>query len=556
MNENQYLLIRRPGAEPERFALDPSAPCTLGRSQSNTVPLSDASISRNHAQIFFRDGAFWIEDLGSKNGTKLGTRRVDAPARLKPGDHLQLGSVHVVFSGAETPSAVASARIADIEAPVNVRAVPIDEISSSGAIDTRSFAAAFSPERMGAFLQAMDRVSKELLIYRPLDELFQLVVGLTAEVLKADRTTILLRDGSGDLITKAVSQTGRFAGEEIVVSRSIANLAIDQRQAIRTDDAQSDTRFREQQSVITQRIHSAMCVPLWHDGEVLGLVYVDNVAAPVPFEDTDLRLLTLIAHLAAVKIRETESFEARQRQEQELKRASEIQRVLLPDDPIEVGSLDIAGANVPSQDVGGDYFDFITLEGTHVIVGLGDVSGKGMPAALLMTHLNASVRAQIETERPLAEVMRRLNKSVHQNVHGAARFITLVLADADGSTGEIQYVNAGHNPPYLLRANGSVESLSEGGLLLGPMADAQYETGTSRLEPGETLLLYSDGVTEARSLSGEEFGDERLQDFLRERAGMGSEDLVESVLAVVREFCAPAKPQDDVTVVAMRRTTS
>jgi len=305
-----------------------------------------------------------------------------------------------------------------------------------------------------------------------------------------------------------------------------------------------------------------MCVPLWHDGEVLGLVYVDNVAAPVPFEDTDLRLLTLIAHLAAVKIRETELFEGRQRQEQELRKASEIQRVLLPDDPIEVGSLDIAGANVPSQDVGGDYFDFIVVEGGHVIVGLGDVSGKGMPAALLMMHLNANVRAKIDTEVPLAEVMRRLNKSVHQSVQGTGRFITLMLADADGSTGEIQYVNAGHNPPYLLRASGSIESLSVGGLILGPTADAPYETGTCRLEPGETLLLYSDGVTEARRPPQEEgadaemFGDERLQEFLRERSGMGSEDLVESLLAVVREFCAPAKPQDDVTVVAMRRATS
>ena len=551
MTENQYLLIRRPGAEPERIPLDPSAPCKLGRSQSNTIPLTDASISREHAQIFFRDGSFWIEDLGSKNGTKLGTRRVDGPARLKPGDHLQLGSVHVVFSGSDEKSSVI-ARIADIDAPINVRAVPIEEISSSGAIDTRSFAATFSPERMGAFLQAMDRVSKELLIYRPLDELFELVVGLTSEVLKADRTTILLRDSRGDLQTKAVAQTARGASEEIVVSRSIARLAIDQRQAIRTDDAQSDTRFREQQSVITQRIHSAMCVPLWHDGEVLGLIYVDNIAAPVPFEDTDLRLLTLIAHLAAVKIRETESWEARQRQEQELKRASEIQRVLLPEEPLRVGSLDIAGANVPSQDVGGDYFDYVMAEDGRVIVGLGDVSGKGMPAALLMTHLNASVRAHVETERPLAEVMARLNRAIHQKVQGA-RFITLVLAGADGSTGEIKYVNAGHNPPLLLRDSGSVEQLTEGGLLLGIRDQEEYATGACRLDPGETLLFYSDGVTEARSPSGEEFGDEKLEEFLKERKGMGAEDFVEALLAAVRDFCAPAKPQDDVTVVVMRR---
>ena len=552
MAENQYLLIKRPGAEPERVTLDPAAPCTLGRSQTNTVPLSDASISRNHAQIFFRDGSFWIEDLGSKNGTKLGTRRVDAPAKLKPGDHLQLGSVHVVFSGADTPSKIQSARIADIEAPINVRAVPIEEISSSGAIDTRSFGATFSPERMGAFLQAMDRIGKELLVLRPLDELFELVVGLAAEVLKADRTAILLRDGTGQLETKAVSQTGRGIGEEIVVSRSIARLAVDQRQAIRTDDAQSDTRFREQQSVITQRIHSAMCVPLWHEGDVLGLIYVDNVAAPVPFEDTDLRLLTLIAHLTAVKVRETESWMAQQQQQQQLNQAAEIQRALLPDAPIQVGILDIAGANVPSQDVGGDYFDFIPTGAERVFVGLGDVSGKGMPAALLMTFLNATVRAQAEAERSLADGMRHVNARIFQKVQGV-RFITLVLVDADGSTGEVRYVNAGHNPPFLLRRSGAIDALTEGGLLLGIRDKEEYATGSCRLEPGEILLLYSDGVTEARSPAGEEFGEERLQEFLRKRATMGAEELTETLLAFVREFCAPAKPQDDVTVVVMRR---
>jgi sigma-B regulation protein RsbU (phosphoserine phosphatase) len=370
--------------------------------------------------------------------------------------------------------------------------------------------------------------------------------------LKADRTVILLRDGQGELQTKAVSQTGRGLEEEIVVSRSIARLAVDQRQAIRTDDAQSDTRFREQQSVITQRIHSAMCVPLWHEGDVLGLIYVDNVAAPVPFEDTDLRLLTLIAHLTAVKVRETESWIAQQQQQQQLNQAADIQRALLPDAPIRVGSLDVAGANTPSQDVGGDYFDFITTSPERVIVGLGDVSGKGMPAALLMTFLNATVRAQVEAERPLADGMRHVNARIFQKVQGA-RFITLVLAEADGSTGEIRYVNAGHNPPFLLRRSGTIDQLTEGGLLLGIRDKEEYATGTCTLGPGEILLFYSDGVTEARNPAGEEFGEERLQEFLRKRATMGAEELTETLLAFVREFCAPAKPQDDVTVVVMHR---
>src|SRR5439155_11992806 len=428
----------------------------------------DASISRQHAQISFRDGAFWIEDLGSKNGTKLGTKRIETPTRLNPGDHLHLGNIHVVFSGKGEGIGSGSARVADVDAPINVRAVPLDEISSSGAIDTRSFATSMSPERVGNFLHAMDRVGQALLAYRPLEDLFQFIVGLASEVLKADRTAILLREGSADnLVAKAVSQTGRGAGEEIVVSRTIARMAIGQRQAILTSDAQSDTRFREQDSVIRQRIHSAMCAPLWHDGDVLGLIYVDNLSAPVPFEEGDLRLLTFIAHLAAVKIRETENYEARQQQEEELKRAATLQQALLPTEPRTVGVIEIAGRNVPSLDVGGDYFDFVDSTDGKLVVGLGDVAGKGMPAALLMTHLAASVRAQVETERPLLEVVRRLNRSIYQNVRGE-RFITLVLAEVDTRTGSVLYVNGGHNPPYLLRAaTGDFQTLNVGGLLLG-----------------------------------------------------------------------------------------
>lgn len=551
--EAPYVLIRRPGAEPEKIALDPETPCTLGRSQANAIVLNDTSISRNHAQLYFRDGTFWIEDLGSKNGTKLGTKRIDAPAKIKPGDHLQLGSVHLTFSGTDAYSGPPSARVADVEAPIHLRAVSLDDISSSGAIDTRSFAAGLSQERVANFLQAMDRVGQALLAYRPLEDLFQFIVGLATDVLKADRTAILLREGSGDdLVAKAVSQTGRGADKEIVVSRTIARLAIEQRQAVLTSDAQSDTRFREQKSVIQERIHSAMCAPLWHDGDVLGLIYVDNVAAPVPFEEADLRLLTFIAHLAAVKIRETENYEARQRQEEELKRAATLQQALLPTEPRIAGCIEIAGRNIPSLDVGGDYFDYVDGLQGKLVVGLGDVAGKGMPAALLMTHLSASVRAQVETERPLVEIMGRLNRSIYQNVRGE-RFITLVLAEVDTASGALRYVNGGHNPPYLLRASGEIESLTEGGLLLGIMPGAEYAEGSARLDPGDILIFYSDGVTEARSIDEEEYGDERLMAFLRESQRLRPEEMVDLLIQRVREFSRRGKPTDDVTVVVMRR---
>src|SRR5688572_26495016 len=553
--EGQYLVVRRGGASGERISLDPASPSTIGRSRESGVVLSDASVSRQHARVSFRDGAWWVEDLGSKNGTKLNGQRVEGSSRLSAGDTLQLGNFQVIFSA--TGSQV-TARVADVAGPATIKSLRVEEFETGGA---QSLKAGLAPERVGAFLRAIDRVGQALLAHRTVDELFAFVVELASDVLRADRTALLLREpGSDRLVAKAVRQGPGAISGEIVVSRSIARAAIEKKEALLTGDAQSDTRFRDQKSVIQQRIHSAMCAPLWHDDEVLGLLYVDNQAAPAPFEESDLRLLTLIAHLTAVKVRETEQYEAVERAERlavELRRAATLQQTLLPPEPLRQGRVVVAGRNVPSSDVGGDYFDFIPAENGNLIVALGDVAGKGMDDALLMTNLHATVRAQVEAGRPLHEVMARLNRSIHRNVKGL-RFVTLFLAEVDPESGAVTYVNAGHNRPYVVRASGPMETLEAGGLLLGIFPEAEYETGTTKLEPGDMLVAYSDGVTEARAPvrpgqeMGDELGEEMLEEFLRASRALQPEDLVERLIARVREFSGPALLADDVTVAAIR----
>ena len=551
-HEGQYLLVRGKGADGERIALVPDVSAIIGRSRESAVVLTDASVSRQHARVFQREGAWWVEDLGSKNGTKVNGRRIEAAAALVPGDLIQLGNFQVVFSG--TGSQI-TARVADVAGPPTMKALKVDEFETGA--DTRSFGAGVPPQRMGSFLRAVDQVGQALIAHRTVEELFSFVVDLASDVLRADRTAILLRDPATDaLVAKAVKHAEGSLEGDIVVSRSIARAAIEKKQALLTGDAQSDTRFREQQSVIQQRIHSAMCAPLWHDDQVLGILYVDNVAAPAPFEEGDLRLLTLIAHLAAVKIRETEQLEALEqgrRLAEELRRAATLQQNLLPTDPLRRGRVTVAGKNIPSFDVGGDYFDFVQAEDGRLIVGLGDVAGKGMGAALLMTHLHATVRAQSETGRPLVEVMGRLNRSIHQNVRGL-RFITLFLAEVDDATGEVTYVNGGHNPPYVVRASGALEPLSTGGLLLGMFPEAEYASGHVRLEAGDLLVAFSDGVTEAWSTgpSPEEYGEERLIAFLTESRALEPPELVERLIARVREFSGSAQLADDVTVAVIR----
>jgi len=556
MSQTQSLLIRVPGREHELVHIEGDGPFLLGRAAENKIVVNDSTVSKKHAEIVLREDGYWIRDLMSKNGTKVNGALIQE-SRLKPGDQIGLGACQIQFAP-EGGDPGSSARVADTKAPGTVQAVPLADLvgtSQSGTNINAIAATGTSPQRMAQFFQGMERLGPALLAHKPMGELFQFIVDLTSDVLHSDRTVLVLRGEDGqELIPKATKQRGRTVGQEIIVSRSIARRAIDDRTAILTSDAQSDARFKEQQSVIRQRIHSAMCVPLWHEDEVLGVLYVDNVAAPIPFEHTDLLILTHIGHLAAVKILETKSFEELQRRkqmEEELKRAANIQQSLLPTGPLHRPPYRVAGKNIPSSDVGGDYFDFIEGEGALLTVCLGDVAGKGMPAALLMTNLHASVRAHVESDGDLPTVMARLNRSIHHAVRGE-RFITLVLIAIDCSTGEIRYVNAGHNPPFLVHASGQTEKLSVGGLLLGMFPEATYESAAMRMVPEDILVLYSDGVTEARDDADDEFGEERLQAFLRKNRGLAPELLVESLIRTVHEFSSEGKPGDDVTVAVIR----
>ena len=554
--EIQSLSIHVPGRDPERLRLEGDGPFPLGRGPDNKIVVNDSAVSRKHAEIVRRGGGYWIEDLKSKNGTKLNGTLIQASTELHPGDRIDIGPCQIHFGRDKEPGS--SARVADTKAPGTVHAVPLSDLVSSGqsATNLKAIAATgASPQRMAQFFEGMERLGPALLAHKPMSELFQFIVDLTSDVLRCDRTVLVLRGEDGvELIPKATKQRNT-TGQEIIVSRSIARRAIEDRTAILTSDAQHDERFKEQQSVIRQRINSAMCVPLWHEEEVLGVLYVDNVAAPVPYEHTDLLILTHIGHLAAVKILETKSFEELQlkrQMEEELKRAASLQQSLLPADPLLLPPYRVAGRNIPSQDVGGDYFDFIEAESSLLTIGLGDVAGKGMPAALLMTNLHASVRAHVESQQPLPLVMARLNRSIHQAVRGE-RFITLVLIALDRGTGDFQYVNAGHNPPYLVHASGEIEQLSVGGLLLGMFPEATYESATLKLQAGDVLVLYSDGVTEARNDADDEYGEERLTAFLAKNRGLDPEKLVESLIRTVNEFSKDGKPGDDVTVTVIRR---
>jgi serine phosphatase RsbU (regulator of sigma subunit) len=236
----------------------------------------------------------------------------------------------------------------------------------------------------------------------------------------------------------------------------------------------------------------------------------------------------------------------------DLEQAAIIQQQLLPAKAPAVSGLDLAGYNAPCRTVGGDLYDFLPYGDGRVGIALGDVSGKAMPAALLMTSLQARLRVLAEDPPDVSDLIERLNRHTSVNCPSNC-FITFFFCLLDGRNGELTYSNAGHNPPMLVRRDGTVELLDKGGLVLGLFAKTKFEAGSEVLNPGDTLVLYSDGVTEAANGTEEEFGEERLREVLLRHRHRSASEIVQATTQAVTAWTQERSAADDVTLVVARR---
>jgi sigma-B regulation protein RsbU (phosphoserine phosphatase) len=263
-----------------------------------------------------------------------------------------------------------------------------------------------------------------------------------------------------------------------------------------------------------------------------------------------------MANVAAIRIEHTRLAEVEQAERilaRDLEQAAEIQRRLLPTSAPVVPGIDLAGYNAPCRTVGGDYYDFMTYPDGRVAMLVGDVAGKGMPAALLMSSLQARVQVLFDDPVDLAALVTRLNRIITSNCP-SNRFISFFFGVMEPKTGVLTYVNAGHNPPLLVHRTGVVERLESTGLILGILAAAPYHQRTCTLEPGDVVVLFSDGVTEAvRPHVDEEFGEERLAQILADLRHLSAGSIIESINQQVYEFTGGAPPADDITLVIAKR---
>jgi len=532
----------------------------IGRSSKNDLNLSfDLSLSRFHAEIRENRGKHFLSDVGSRNGTSLNGRPVSDAMELKVGDRITLGETTILFSVDEEPRVAIEEDGHLMRADSSTVTIPLEDIISSGP--PVSATATITPQQAlpeNRTLAVLTRAGMELISNRPLDEVFEVIMDLVFEALPAERGFLMLLEGEGtrQLVSKVVRDNKKRSNRErIRLSRTIAQSVVDNRQSVLTTDAQADERFKMKESVVLQGIHSAMCVPLWNNKAVIGLIYCDTVSAASTFTPEDLKLLTLLANIAAVKIENARLFEetlAKQQMEKEIKQAADIQRKLLPVKPPILEGYEIAGYNEPCREVGGDYFDFIDRGPARLGLAIGDVSGKGMGAALLMATVRASFRAHMETATGLQHLIGSLNTAIIQSA-SANNFVSFVYAEIDGPSGLIEYVNAGHNPPMLVRSSGEVDRLPAGGLILGVVPAAKHERREVEMRPGDLLVAFSDGVTETQNEAGEEFGEDRLIGLLLQERTRSASFLQDLVADSLRNFAGAAPQYDDITLVVLKR---
>lgn len=554
------LFIYPKKGDPFHFQLKTET-VSVGRASENDIPINDPFCSSRHALFMPKEDAYFLCDNNSKNGVFLNSKRIQDEVKLKKGDEILLGSTRIVFDlklatnveVTDTPSS--SANINTIMHLKDILKKP--KISTTINAPAEGFDIDLIRSEHKDF-SVISEVSKALILHKPLNELLEHIMDLICENVQMDRGIMMLKEGQpSQLIPKVVRiNNPELRKQKIQVSQSIISTVVEKHAAVLISDTQSDTRFRAQESILKLNIQSAMCVPLWNNKEIIGIIYADKTSLLNPFTGEDLRLLTLLSNLAAVKIENAKLFEKsleQEKMEKELALASQIQKDLLPKKNPEFTNFDIAGANVSCYQVGGDYYDFVNVDSDRLVITIADVSGKGVSSSLLMASLRAALHSDIHPEYDPEKISSKLNNFVHRS-SSPHSFITFFFCELNHRTRDLRYINAGHNPPIHFTKDRKVNRLESSGLCLGMFPDINYKSESITLKPGDILLLYTDGFTESRDKQNNEFQEKGLIDLLRKHTKSNAQELLNTFFAEVKTFTKGMDQMDDMTLIVIKCT--
>ncbi len=531
-----------------RFVFLSVSPFCIGRGESgNHLQLADSRISRQCAALISEGDLWYLEDRGHRRGVFVSGKQIDR-CELKDGDIISFGiedSYEIIFrsAGADTSIQNILSRIQDLPSTG----------SSPGGL-----------HKLNLLLEATMLLHSQL----PLDSVLGTMLDHAISITDADRGILLEPDSSGALRIRLARRSGglRLSLDSLAPSQTALRQALERQASVITEDlAQADIKLQDAQSIVAQRLRAIVAIPLYtmpranstesivHSkrGEFLGVVYLDSRRAAA-FSKLERQILDALAVEAASILdnaRLVEYERQRQRLEQQLSIARDIQQALLPRGFRDFPHLTVSGINLPCLSVGGDYFDVFPMSDDRTAFLIADVSGKGLGAALLTTMLQGALSGMTIGADP-ARVFNHINKFLceHSEVGRYATMFFGVLS----RNGDLEYINAGHPSPLLLRNGKLAEPFTEGSTPVGLIPDADYKAACVRLETGDTLVLFSDGVTEAADPDEQLFGIPRLRDALANLHDSPLDHLQKAVFDSVENFTRGASQADDITLLLVR----
>lgn len=516
----------------------------IGRSSKHAIQIVDATVSKDHAEIAHAADRWTLNDLDSRNGTRVNGAEIHEPTPIQAGDRIEIGHVPLRLTAEHPhqPTRLSDSTGLRSSLKLNAQQLIIGQQAPTA--------------RTGAQLvHILADAGRLLVLPRPLKETCDEILKIIEKAVPASRLILLLREQEGsEPVQIAARYMGGSTRAPLVLSRAILRTVLEENTSVITTDASADPRFMGQQSIVAQAVHSAMAVPLFDNEKVLGLLYADLNNPVTSYEQEHLELLTLVANMAAVKITNARLLEAEQeraRVRQELATATRIQQSLLPAGPFEMPGYGFHAFLETCYEVGGDLYDFHRTPAGDVYFMLGDVSGKGMGAALLMSSVLASARVMYDACPDPGELVTRLSAMLQRSTE-SKHFVTAFIGALESATGTLRYVNAGHPPPFLVSGD-SIQELASTGMPLGVLADFTYGSESVTMKLGDLLCIFSDGIPEAQR--GDEFFEERrLSEILQKTpAGTALDAVSRNVIEEVENFLADTPRGDDITLVLVRR---
>ena len=539
----------------------------IGRGSTADLPIADGSVSRHHAKIARENQQWGIQDLDSANGTFVNGKRISHRVPLASGDSVRVGSVLMKFEDgagvtaapapppaelSPTPPHAAPAApppppeesMAEPESRILLRVAP--ELTAAGGT-------LFGPVKRSRVLDNLKKISAMVFDERAL--LAFIAEELLATLPQADRALVLLWDAELSRFVPAVTQTRSNQRDRVDTSQTLLQEVLRLKEAVLVSNVMNDRKFSNSESMLALKVTSAICAPIMFQDDIFGVVQVDSTSIARPFTRSDVAVslaLSLEVGMALAYARVHGKLVEREIYEHDLDLAKKIQRHFLPPKPPETPNFTFALESTPALKVGGDLYDFVDLGDGLIAVAVGDVSGKGVSAALFAAKVMSDIRYQAQGQKTASGILNRLNRALSQH-NDEGMFVTLALTVIDLAKGHLMVASAGHPLPIVRDASGDVSEIGKtGDKPLGLDDTTEFSQHDYAIDAGDRVVLFTDGVIEALNRSDELYGDAKLLEAIR-RPAPTAESLVQAIASDVRAFADGRAQSDDITVVCFER---